>query len=94
MTGRKKNDARAGARSIYMTAMIADGWTVAGSAVGCLASELWVDGRSRASADDPGLLYETMAGKGLNASGPALYIPHAQPLVSRSLTTAPIPMPT
>ena len=64
MTGRKKNDARAGARSLYMTAVMADGWTVAGSAVGCLASELWVDGRSRASADDPGGVYSTMVGKG------------------------------
>ena len=51
MTVRKKNDARAGARSLCMTAVVALGRNVAGSAVSGLAGELWVDGRSRRSAD-------------------------------------------
>ena len=48
MTVRKKNDARAGARWLCMTAVVALGRTVAGSAVSGLDGELWVDGRSRA----------------------------------------------
>ena len=65
MAGWKKNDARAGARSLYMTAMVALGQAVAGSAVGGLAGELWVDGRSRARPTNPSHARHDQPGKGV-----------------------------
>ena len=67
MTVRKKNDARAGARSLCMTAVVALGRNVAGSAVSGLASELWVDGRSRARPASPNPIEWDQHGKGVKA---------------------------